>query len=74
MNDCSTKRDTYKECQIMCRETKGCKRFLYIKDTYNGRHGAPARKCCILKNGNDPVYKDLQDAVSGPAQCPGASE
>ena len=69
MGDDCTKKESIRECQILCQETRGCKRFVYVKDTYNGIHGTGMRKCCILKDKSVPIYKIVQGLVSGPAQC-----
>ena len=65
-----TKKDSSYECQKSCEETSGCKRFVYIRDTYNGVYGTGIRKCCFLKDQDVPNYKKVQDLVSGPAKCP----
>ena len=72
MNEDENKKDNAYECQRLCQETSGCKRFVYITDTYNGVHGTGIRKNCILKDQN-PIYKVVKDIVSGPAKCPSES-
>ena len=63
------KQDTVEACQKLCQATSGCKRFVYVKDTYNGVHGTAARKNCCLKDSNIANYVVVDDIVSGPAQC-----
>jgi len=66
---CHGKKDTVEACQKLCQDTSGCKRFVYVKNTYNGVHGTGIRKTCCLKDKDDASYKEVQDVVSGPAKC-----
>ena len=71
---CHGKKDTVEACQKLCQDTSGCKRFVYVKNTYNGVHGTGIRKTCCLKDKDDASYKEVQDVVSGPAKCSNHSE
>ena len=63
------KTNTIQECQMLCQNTNGCKRFVYVTDAYNGDYGIGARGSCCLKDQTLPDYRDVQDVVTGPAQC-----
>ena len=71
-NWCTKKANEY-QCQKLCQETDGCKRFTYVRNTYNGEYATQLLHCCILRDGQDgPKYKVLQGLVSGPVRCPSA--
>ena len=59
---------TIRECQKLCQNTIGCRRFVYIKFRHGG-HGASPRNNCKLKDERIANYKVVQDVVSGPAFC-----
>ena len=59
------------DCQLLCHQTKGCKAFTYITNSYNGVHGEGARKNCLLKTVNNGPTKKQEGLVSGPKVCPG---
>ena len=70
MNPGCTKKMNSRECQLLCQQTSGCVRFIYVENTYNGIHGPGARMNCCLRNDLSGEAVFLQDVVAGPVYCP----
>ena len=59
------------DCQLLCQQTKGCKAFTYVTNSYNGEQGEVAKRNCLLKTVNNGQTNKQEGLVSGPKVCPG---
>ena len=65
------KKDSVGDCQLFCQQTKDCKAFSYITNSYKGAVGEAAWGGCYLKNANYGRQEKQEGIVSGPKFCAG---
>ena len=62
-------KDSAAQCQLLCQQTRDCRAFTYIPNSYNGKHGDAAKRKCHLKNANFVQHTNQEGLVSGPKFC-----